>query len=196
MPAVTAAIPVKPFAEAKRRLSGVLDDDARRRLGERLALRTIEIVERSGVGVLVLSADDGVTRWATTNGIDVLLDEGSSLDRAAAVARDHLLGRRSAWMIIHADLPLLGTADVASAARAVALGHTVLAPSSDGGTSMIGATRRVEFAYGPGSFHRHLAAAASLDPVIVTSTGWALDLDTPSDLEAARRHPAGRWLAG
>jgi 2-phospho-L-lactate guanylyltransferase len=197
MCAVTAAIPVKPFDQAKQRLSTVLDGPARRTLGERLALRTIEVVASARVDVLVLSADDGVTAWARSNDVEVILDEGSSLDRAASVARDHLLSQGKAWMVVHADLPVLQPGDVELAARHIETGSTVLAPSSDGGTSMIGASTPIEFSYGPGSFHRHLAAAGREHPVVVMmSTGWALDLDTPADFAAVIRTPAGRWLEG
>lgn len=194
MPAVTAAIPVKPFDRAKQRLSEVLGPERRSALGERLARRTIDVMTAAGVDVLVLSADEVVTDWARRNGVEVLLDEGSSLDQAAAVARDHLLNQGRGWMIAHADLPLLTPRDVSRAVEIVARHGAVIAPSSDGGTSLIGATQPVRFAYGPGSFRRHLAAMKPLDPSVIVTVGWALDLDTPADLAAARRHPDGEWL--
>lgn len=189
---VVAAVPVKPFGIAKRRLSEVLSPEERRWLGEELARRTVETIAAANVTPLVLSADDHVTEWARRSGIDVLLDEGSSLDQAATTALAHVLGQGLGWMIIHADLPVLGADDVLAAAKLIESGRSVIAPSSDGGTSAIGSADPIGFAYGPGSFHRHLAVLR--DPVVVTGIGWALDLDTSSDLEAARRHPRGAWL--
>jgi 2-phospho-L-lactate guanylyltransferase (CobY/MobA/RfbA family) len=68
----------------------------------------------------------------------------------------------------------------------------MIAPSNDGGTSLLGASRRIRFAYGPASFHRHLLRLR--DPRVVVRLGLALDLDDASDLEAARGHTKGQWL--
>ncbi len=60
---------------------------------------------------------------------------------------------------------------------------------------MLGSTSdRFPFAYGEGSFHRHLAVAGP-EARILASIGFALDLDEPSDLEAVVSHRRGRWLA-
>lgn len=191
---VVAAIPVKPFGLAKGRLAAVLTPGERRHLGERLARHTVEVAAAAGALPLVLSADDEVTDWARSADIDVLLDEGSSLDEAATAARDWALGEGRGWLIVHADLPLLTTGDLVSAVRQVAAGGSVIAASSDGGTSLVGSTSSLRFAYGPGSFHRHLRLLAATEPLILATTGLALDLDTPADLEAVRAHPRSRWL--
>lgn len=194
MRSVVVGIPVKPFGDAKRRLSDVVGSSPRRRLGEELASRTARVVAAAGGHPLVLSADHDVTEWARSQQLDVLLDEGSSLDRAAeaAVAWARTAGRP--WMICHADLPLLTAGELAPAIRAVEEGTSVLAPSSTGGTPLLGADRDgFRFAYGPGSFHRHLARAT--DPLVVFAVGLALDLDEPSDLDAVLAHPRGGWVA-
>lgn len=194
MSTVVAAIPVKPFGDAKRRLASVLSVEERAILSRELARRTVEAAAQGGAVPVVLSADDQVTSWAEERGVDVLLDEGSSLNEAATTACRLLAERRSAWMIIHADLPILSPADVAAAVAVVGSGRPVLAPSSDGGTSLVGWDRVIDFSYGPGSFHRHLATLAQADPAILGGAGWWLDLDTEYDLHAARRHTRGGWL--
>ena len=186
------AIPVKPFSLAKQRLATALDADTRRKLSVGLAARTADIAQRAGGWPLILSADDDVTRWATEAGHDVLLDEGSSLNDAARSATGH--AGRDPWIICHADLPLLNSDTVARAIDAVRNGRWLLAPSSDGGTSMVGGTGSFEFSFGVGSFHRHLARVAARDHVVITSTGTLLDLDTPSDIAAAISHRDGKWL--
>jgi 2-phospho-L-lactate guanylyltransferase len=192
---VVVGIPVKPFAAAKRRLSAVLPPHARRRLGEELASRAARTAAAAGGVPLILSADDEVTEWALAQDIDVLLDEGSSLDEAAAAAVRWARTRGAAWIVCHADLPLLAPAELRRAVDLVAGGAVALAPSSSGGTPMLGSTRdRFPFAYGEGSFHRHLAAAGP-DAIICRSLGFSLDLDEPSDLEAVVSHRRGRWLA-
>lgn len=194
---VVVGIPVKPFPAAKRRLGAVLDDEARAVLGRRLAERTVEAVAEAGARPLVLSADDAVTDWARSIGVAVLLDEGSSLDEAARTAVMHVRRESLAWAILHADLPVLTAHHLDDALAVVVGGGAVVAPSSDGGTSLIGSSLDVfEFSYGPGSFHRHLAVLADHDPVVIVNRGLALDLDTPDDLAAAARTAEGTWLDG
>ncbi|MEX1044114.1 MAG: 2-phospho-L-lactate guanylyltransferase, partial [Acidimicrobiia bacterium] len=180
VPEVVIGIPVKPFPAAKRRLASVLDDTGRAVLGRRLAERTVHAVLDAGAQPLVISADDPVTEWARSIGVDVLLDEGSSLDEAAKAAVGEARRREAAWGILHADLPLLRADDLQVAVSILGDGGAVVAPSSDGGTSLVGSSLdRFAFSYGPGSFHRHLAALAREDPRVIFTLGLALDLDTP-----------------
>jgi 2-phospho-L-lactate guanylyltransferase (CobY/MobA/RfbA family) len=75
----------------------------------------------------------------------------------------------------------------------------VIAPSHDGGTSLVAGHTRFPFTYGPGSFHRHVAAATAVSAspaAIVVRPGLALDLDTAEDLAVAGTLPAGAWIAG
>jgi 2-phospho-L-lactate guanylyltransferase (CobY/MobA/RfbA family) len=68
----------------------------------------------------------------------------------------------------------------------------VIAPSADGGTSVLGGQGDARFGYGPGSFHLHLRRFPEAE--IVTRPGLLHDVDSPADLESARRHPRGAWL--
>ncbi|MEX1005629.1 MAG: 2-phospho-L-lactate guanylyltransferase [Acidimicrobiia bacterium] len=192
---VTFGIPVKPFDAAKRRLADVLDPEARARLGRRLAERTVQAVAECGAHPLVLSADEAVTNWAQAFGVDVHLDEGSSLDAAARAAVSRIRRSAGTWAILHADLPIITAADLTDAVALLRSGRSVIGPSSDGGTSLLGsASDGFAFSYGKGSFHRHLRGLASSDPTIVIARGLLLDLDTPDDLRAAGATPEGAWL--
>jgi 2-phospho-L-lactate guanylyltransferase (CobY/MobA/RfbA family) len=104
-----------------------------------------------------------------------------------------VLAAGAAWMVVHADLPLLRPADLAPVVEHLESGGRAIAPSSDGGTSLLGASDPMPTSYGPGSFHRHLVRLGPGVRVFV-SLGLALDLDTVSDLEAARRHHRGAWM--
>ena len=185
------AVPVKRFYVAKRRLAPVLGPADRSRLGRQLAARTLSIVVASGARPLVLAGDDVVAEWARRQGAEATVDT-DGLDRAAAAAADIATSREVPWIVLHADLPLLAVADVAAALAVVALGEEVLAPSTDGGTSLIGGSGPFSFSFGAGSFHRHLARLSS--PRILVRVGLSLDLDDPDDLAAAAAHPRGRWL--
>ncbi len=186
------AIPVKPFDVAKKRLGGVLSNEQRQALSVELARRTANAAIDAGAAPLILSADEVVSDWATSQGYDVLLDEGSSLDEAAHAAT--LFANDEPWVVCHADLPLLRSDDLAQAIAKMRDGAWVLAPSSDGGTSLIGGIGQFDFAFGPASFHRHLARLSHRTVHVMASLGTLLDLDVPGDFTAAAAHPRGAWL--
>ena len=179
------AIPVKPFGVAKARLAPVLDADERRRLGKAVAAHTVVVALETGLPTAVVTADASVARWARNLGVQVIPETpelGSGLNGAAraAMACAGELGRP--WIVLHADLPWLQTAELDHAIAAMSTGRAVLAPSYNGGTTLLGGTTTdFPFSYGTGSFHRHLQTAGE-GAVVVTSPGLVLDLDDPRDL--------------
>jgi 2-phospho-L-lactate guanylyltransferase len=192
MATVLAGVPVKPFAAAKQRLAPVLSLPARMAISQELTRRTCQALATAGAEPLILAADRDVARWAQNLGLEAAFDLGSSLTRAAAAVPARAGGRRP-WLICHADLPFLDATVLAHAIRLLEGGRPVIAPSRDGGTPLLGARLpRFAFSYGPLSFHRHLTALAALQPVVLADRRLAVDLDQPSDLEAARRV---RWIA-
>lgn len=192
MSRLVGIIPVRSFRFGKQRLSGLVDPERRERLGRALASRVASLVDSAGLTSLVVTADPDVAVWATSSGYQVVTDPGGGLDTACGVgvARADEIGAR--WMVLHADLPLLGAADLVALVDPISSGVDVIAPSADGGTSALSATGRLAFAYGPGSFHRHLLRLT--DPVVITRTGLLHDLDSPDDLISAASHPAGHWI--
>jgi 2-phospho-L-lactate guanylyltransferase len=176
-------IPVKPFGVAKARLSEQLTPAQRSLLGKNIAHHTALEATKTGAHVAVVTASDAVASWARHMSVDVVTESGENgLNGAAA----DVVGAAGdlPWMILHADLPLLTSNDLLAAIDRWEEGRTVISPSHDGGTSLIMATGPFPFAFGPGSFHRHVKAAGAGAAVIIR-TGLALDLDTPRDLEAA-----------
>lgn len=181
----TAVVPIRSFHDSKRRLAGALDDGER---AELLRASARGVVAALGDGpVLVVSDDHEVHTWAAALGIEVVAPGTAGLSRAAAAAREHL--RRSGvrrMMVVHADIwspgGLRSVADLAGIVIVPDLaldGTNVLVLPTDG---------EFEFAYGAGSFRRHLMAATRL----ASSTGASLcvrrdrslghDIDTPDDL--------------
>ena len=192
---VLAAIPVKPFGVAKARLSSVLDARSRSRLGKAIAANTAAAAAETGAVVVVVTGDAGVTQWSTDLGYQVV-DEGPSgrgLNGAARAAARFAEDRGLRWAVVHADLPLVSAKDLAAVFHA---GTAAIAPSYDGGTNIItGIVTEFPFAYGPASFHRHLAAAPGLR--VISRPGIAYDLDTPADLAHAIRYADDAvWLTG
>ncbi|MDJ0952594.1 MAG: 2-phospho-L-lactate guanylyltransferase [Acidimicrobiia bacterium] len=193
--AILAAIPIKPFGVAKRRLADRLDAATRSRVGRAIAARTAAAATDAGALVAVVTSDDGVASWARALGY-LTIDEGTvaepGLDGAATAAMLEAARRQRGWAVIHADLPLITPAALLPV-FARARSKTVLVPSHDGGTNVIaGRGSAFHFSYGPASFHRHLAdnpgSAVCTDPTL------ALDLDDSVDLRRALRHPQGSWM--
>lgn len=193
--AILAAIPIKPFGVAKKRLAHRLDARTRSRLGKAVAARTAAAATDAGALVAIVTADEGVAHWARSLGyltIDELASAESGLDGAAESTLYEAARRQRPWAVIHADLPLVSPAALKPVFRA-ARSAIVLVPSHDGGTNIIAGNRTtMRFAYGQGSFHRHFAynprAQVHVDPRL------GLDLDTASDLDRALAYTDGRWL--
>ena len=182
------AIPVKPFGVAKARLSPVLDAHQRSRLGKQIASHTVAEARSTGVRVAVVTGDGGVANWAEDLGVEVVaesIEHGVGLNGAAAAAAFEAGRAGLSWMILHADLPHLSRGDLKEAIDRFRPGRCLLAPSYDGGTTLLMGTGPFPFHYGPGSFHDHLRSAGEKADVLVRR-GLALDLDSPHDLEAAQ----------
>ena len=189
---ILAGVPVKSFAAAKNRLSTALPPQARVAISQEMARRTCLLLDEAGAQPLVLAADEFVAAWATDLGLDVSLEKGSDLNEAAEAAVARASGQP--WLLIHADLPMLDRQILVSLVAAVAAGHTVIAPSRDGGTPVIGGSlASLAFSYGPSSYHRHLHRLASSNPTVVVDGRLAIDLDDPTDLKAVRERVP--WIA-
>ena len=191
-----AAIPLKPFGLAKARLAMVFDAEQREALSRAVAAHTVEAVSAAVGKAWVVTGDEEVSEWAKAHGAGVISEPSSDggLNAAATSVVEAAEGGR--WMIVHADLPLVTPEEVRSAWNGVPRNGYLLAPSHDGGTSVFaGCDRPPSFAYGPGSFHSHLAGIRRHPLRVVATAGFLLDLDAPSDYEAAVRHPRGSWLS-
>lgn len=130
--------------------------------------------------MLVVSSDEAVVAWSHARGLPVEPDPGSLNASASAIAAR---AESRPWMVLHADLPLLTAADLRVATKLLGERGAVIAPSYDGGTTLLaGAAPFQRFAYGPGSFVRHFAALPHAGVVI--RPGLALDVDTPADLRS------------
>lgn len=176
-------VPLRSFRLGKTRLAPGLSDGERRNLGLRLAERVLSSVDGAGFQAMVVTADAEVAAWAEKQGHLLVDDPGTGLSDACWAGVAEAGSRR--WAVIHGDLPLVTARDIGAVAALVDAGRDVIAPSSDGGTTVLSARRRVEFSYGPASFHRHLPRLD--DPVVVVRKGLLHDLDTMADFVSAER---------
>ena len=188
------AIPIKPFQSAKGRLREALTPAVRTSVSRQLAADTVEALQSAGATPLVIAADAEVAAWGENLGLAVILDENSDLNAAAALAVAEASRQRLPWMVLHVDLPMLNPEVLRRAISVISEHRPVIAPSSDGGTPLLGTnSSQFDFAYGPGSFQRPLRLLAAQTPVVMVDPRLGIDLDGPDDLRALARRV--HWLA-
>lgn len=183
MPAVNPVVlvPVKAFADAKARLAPVLSPAERQALARWTAARVLAAAGE--LAVYVACDDEGVAEWAVEHGATVLWHPGVGLNNAVnrSVAELRTFGVEHV-VVAHGDLPR------PTPLAAVASPHTLtLVPDAKGdGTNVASLPTDMpfEFAYGAGSFERHLAAAiaAGLTVQVRRDSLLGIDIDTPTDL--------------
>lgn len=179
-------VPVKSFAEAKRRLGTSLSDAERRSLVRQMAERVIAAA--APLAVAVVCDDPEVADWARARGALVVWEPGRGLNGAveAGVERLALMGATSV-VVAHGDLPL-----ASGLGRLAPFDGVTLVPDRDeDGTNVIRLPVRSGFcfSYGPGSFGRHLAESArvGLASQVLRLPDLAFDVDWPADIDRARR---------
>lgn len=191
--AVIGAVPIKPFASSKQRLAGALPPLARSVASKEMAHRTLQCLDLVGADPLVVAADEEVAAWAAEQGWEATVDHGD-LNTAAATAVKESVVRGGPWLIVHADLPLLEPSTLIPAMRVLLDQGSVISPSRDGGTTLIGSSLpSFSFAYGPGSFHAHLQRMQPQSPLVLVDIRLGIDLDDPSDLTFAATRVG--WVA-
>lgn len=182
-------IPVKPFIEAKQRLSPALNAVQRAQLAERMFRHVIRVsaaVFNAG-NLLVVSRSPDVMAIAEAQGAlgfleDTPFELNSALSQAALVVQAN---GNSRVLVLASDLPLLEEHDLVEMTR----GDRAIAPDRHHfGTNALLWSPTLPFAFGENSFARHLARAraAGFDPKIVSRPGLAHDIDVPEDLVGAR----------
>lgn len=177
----TALIPLKGSGERKTRLASRLDKRQRRTLSYELFSHVASVLNSSaGVSEVTILSDVRPENW---NG-PLICDKGRGLNIELQALASALGSRR--LLIIHADLPLVSSEDIA-VLLAVAESGCAIAPDRHGsGTNAIALRDAVgfEFSFGPDSFARHRAAFQGRVHV-VSRLGFGLDIDTPDDLDLA-----------
>jgi len=195
-------VPMRSFSRGKRRLEGMLDCAARRRLNEEFLaqlLRQATVWPGLGYTVVVSPCQD-VLCAARAAGAFALrqpslshLDETNSatLNAALEFARQELQCRRdSDLLVVSSDLPFADAADFQRATAASSASPesqvVIVMDRAREGTNALFVPRsaRLPFCFGPHSAQRH-ADAAQARQIAWTQTvlpSLALDVDTPADL--------------
>jgi 2-phospho-L-lactate guanylyltransferase len=186
-------IPVKSFANAKSRLAGYLDPEARAKLAKAFCLDLFATVAnvRGVDAVFVISNENRALEWAKQNGWYTLTEshqrsEAASVDFACHYCED--IGIQ-ALLRIPTDVPLLRSADVEEIfATLNDTPSCVMVPSRDGtGTNALlrSPPRAFPSFFGKDSLalHRQAAQSAGVATKIIHNPRIELDVDEPDDLE-------------
>lgn len=177
-------MPVKAFADAKRRLGTALSDRERQELVRAMAARVLAAA--APLPVAVVCDDTEVATWARDHGALVVWEPGRGLNGAVEAGVQHLTTMGVASVVVaHGDLPrAVGLGDLPASD-----GVTLVPDRRDDGTNVVvlPAGCGFRFSYGPGSFERHLAECSRLGlPVrVLRLPALTLDVDWPADLRWA-----------
>lgn len=187
-------IPVRSIAGAKKRLAGFLDDGRREELAMAMledmlaALEASTRVDRT----VVVSSDADLLRFARECGAETL-EEGPprGLNGAVAFAAAELEKQGVTRLLtIPGDVPLLDPFEIDALFEVDAARYPVIAvPSSSAtGTNALVTSppTAIDFRFEGESLdaYRKEVRARGLEMLILVLEGFAIDLDTPADLEA------------
>lgn len=186
-------IPVKPLNRAKSRLATVLSSEQRYQLAESMFRHVLEVVSDvpQVIGTLVISRDNKALSIAREYDAKTVQETGtpelnSALTRATQVVA--VWGVDSV-LVLPADLPLVTSEDIV---KMISMGRgassvVIATDHNEDGTNALFMRPPgvIPYAYGPGSYHRHveLAREAGIDVKTYFSDQLALDVDVSSDLE-------------
>lgn len=146
-------------------------------------------------GTLVISRDTHALAIARDMGAHTVQESGTPELNNALMRATQVVGgwRGAAVLILPADLPLVESEDVSAMIELGKEARTVVIATDNNrdGTNalMIRPPGVIPYAYGPGSFQRHIALAKEAGATVKLhhSERLALDIDVPADLEAYYR---------
>ena len=184
-------VPVKPFAIAKRRLSGVLSESERALLARAMLHDLLTLLSRCQrvSGVLCVTREAGVEALAPICNAEVLPEAQAGLSNSVAQAARHLVTRGIGnMMMLPTDVPLATSdeVDMVIAKHGWAPAVTLVSDEEGYGTNALAISPPdlMPFRFGRHSFVAHRDAALALGARVQTLRvpGLALDVDTPEDI--------------
>jgi 2-phospho-L-lactate guanylyltransferase len=190
---VWVIIPVKPLKLAKSRLAAVISPDQRQEFAQALLRRTLEVVQNvpQVTGTLVISRDTKVLAIARDYKAFTVMESGAPELNAALMRATQVI---SGWhgdsvLVLPSDLPLLTSEDISAMIDLGKDYHSMVIATdqNEDGTNALMTTPPglIQYAYGSGSYQRHiaLAKAAGVSIKFYHSERLLLDVDLPEDLE-------------
>ena len=192
----TAVLPVKKFADAKRRLAAGIDDDQRQGLVAAMLADVLEAVSdaRMVERILIVSDEPGAAGPASEVGAEVIPDTpaaGHSEATLVGIERGVALGAECV-VLLPGDCPLLDPRELDRLLTGVPAPYAAIVPDRHGtGTNalVLAPPGSIRPAFGEGSCARHVDAAreAGIPYGVEELASLGLDLDTPADVVALTR---------
>jgi 2-phospho-L-lactate/phosphoenolpyruvate guanylyltransferase len=192
----TAVVPVKRFADAKRRLAGGIDEERRRALVAAMLEDTLEAIAASrSIGrTIVVTGDPRAQEIVAAGAAEVVpdpADEGHVVAALAGIARAEADGA-DCVVLLPGDCPLLDPKELDRLLTGVPESFIAIVPDRHGtGTNalLLSPPGAIRPAFGEGSCALHVAAAreAGIPFAVEELPSLGLDLDTPADVVALTR---------
>jgi 2-phospho-L-lactate guanylyltransferase len=190
---VRIIVPHRGLAAAKTRLSPVLDDGEREALARRLLERVLAVAHEACRDVVVITPSAALGPQVEAAGARLVVQRGMGLNAGLEQARlEAIVDEVTTLVVLHGDLPNLGTDDVAALLGAIPAAKGVAIAPDRAGTGTNGLALRppdvIGFRFGVDSLAAHAAEAKAVGVPLaeVHRPGLAFDLDTPADL--------ARWI--
>ena len=186
-------VPIKNLANAKQRLSSVLNPQERQELARAMCADVLETLAnwQQRPAVTVATSDPYAVDLAARLAFDIIADDANpgetgAIEMATAWCRDR---GAEYTLVIPADIPLIEIFDLARIIDAAPTHGSVLVPDAAGrGTNaaLRSPADLFPLRFGNDSFRPHQAAARAtgLPCVVLELPGIALDVDRPEDLQA------------
>jgi 2-phospho-L-lactate guanylyltransferase len=194
---VWAAVPVKGFVGAKKRLAALLSEAQRGALAAAMLEDVLAaLVQARIAGILVSTADGDAAALARRYGARVVTEGAHDGHTGAVMAMARLLRAegRAATVTMPGDIPAVTAAEIDTVVSVVRHPPAfVIAPARDelGSNAILcSPPDLLPLRFGDDSYFPHLQMARQhgVEPSIVRLPGIGLDLDHPADVRAFLAH--------
>ena len=184
-------VPVKNLADAKQRLSSVLNSDERIALAQAMCEDVLQVLAswQGRPEVAVVTSDPFARNLAERFNFEVIADDNSGETSAIEMATAFCQARGAeSTLVVPADIPLIDSSELQQIVDNAPAGGTVLVPDAAGrGTNAAWRAPADLFPlrFGNDSFKPHHAAAQATNKpcVVLRLAGIAVDVDSPEDLQ-------------
>jgi 2-phospho-L-lactate guanylyltransferase len=188
---IWAAVPVKEFAGAKQRLSGLLSASERQALAAAMLEDVLSVLAEAGLaGIMVNTADPHAATLAARFNARLVTARARDGHSAAVAAMAEILAedRVAAMLTVPSDIPCVTAAELRQlcAARPPGRSFSIVPARDERGSNAIlmAPPVLIPLRFGDDSFFPHLTAARQrgVEPIVVSLPGIGLDIDRPEDV--------------